>query len=286
MNDPALSVFERLVAEAAATLRQGQSDLLGHFWRLGELVDRLQREAPERTLRHFAAGLRDAGQDVSAAQLQQAKRIFDRYQAEELPTLVERGFTITHLKALLPLDEALRERVEQAAVGDDGRVRSTRELREAVRAERIRSLAEDPPAEDVAMGTDDAPAYTEAARLGRSPSPQVETIDGDGGPLAGPAEIAASAPAISAITVGAVATREYSRPPLAVLKRASCAAEALADVMPALWTAIAEAERIGWDSERAQHNFRDQAELLITAFDGLRQVAPTAVERLRAALRA
>jgi hypothetical protein len=100
-----------------------------------------------------------------------------------------------------------------------------------------------------------------------------------------PADPGAGPAASPGIRVGAVATREYSKPPLAVVKRATGAAEALADVLPALWTALAEVERIGFDSDRAQQNFRQQVELLTTAFAGLQRIAPAALDRLAAASR-
>jgi hypothetical protein len=118
--------FDALVEEAADTLRRGQVDLLTHFWRLGELFARFQTAAaegrfPGRTARSFAEALRDHGQEATVAQLQLAQRIYDRYKADDLAGLVGKGFTVSHLKTLLPLDEALREKLEQQAVGEDGR---------------------------------------------------------------------------------------------------------------------------------------------------------------------
>lgn len=284
--------FDALVAEAAATLRRGQIDLLSHFWRLGELFARFQIAAaegrcPGRTARSFAEALRNHGQEATVAQLQLAQRIYDRYKADELAALVERGFTVSHLKTLMPLDEALREKLEQEAVGEDGRVVPTRELRQAVRAARIASLAEAPEADPLPEPVAARTARLEGARA-------AALTDDDGGPLITDSDdggdetppLADSTPASSPhIRVGAVASREYSKPPLAVIKRATGAAEALADVLPALWTALAEVERIGFDSDRAQQNFRQQAELLTTAFAGLQRIAPAALDRLGAVTR-
>lgn len=283
--------FDLLVAEAADTLRRGQIDLLTHFWRLGELFARFQVAAaegrfPGRTARSFAEALRGHGQEATVAQLQLAQRIYDRYQQDEIAALVGKGFTVSHLKTLLPLDEALRERLEQEAVGEDGRALPTRELRQAVRAARIAALAEAPEADPLPEPSDPV-----AARDAHRDTPRVAAIPDDGGPLVGgeeeaPALDPGTGPAASpGIRVGAVATREYSKPPLAVVKRATGAAEALADVLPSLWTALAEVERIGFDSERAQQNFRQQVELLTTAFAGLQRIAPAALDRLAAATR-
>ena len=271
-------VFAALVEDTVAALRRGQEDLLGHYWALGELTARFSTEADAGklgplTLRAFAEGLRDRGQDVSVTQLTQAKRIFDRYRREDLPALIGKGFTVSHLKALLPLPDQVREAVEAKVVDDSGRISSTRAVQQAVRAAKVESLAEIPEPEDALA------AAPRAARTASAPQAIASAAD-DGGPLLATPVAGADTPRI-----GLVEVREYSRPPLATVRRAAAAAEALADVLPALWTTLAEVEKVGWESDTQAKNFRAQADLLITAFNGLQQVAPTALQRLNAALR-
>jgi len=273
--------FNSLVDETVAALKRGQQGLLSHYWELGGLVARFTSEAESGrlghlTLRAFAEGLRDRGQEVSVTQLTQARRIHDRYQQSDLPELIAKGFTISHLKALLPLPEGIRETVEANTTDDQGRIAPTRAVHQAVRAARIASMA-DIPDSDEALPE----AHDRAARTISLATPLANGLE-DGGPRTIPAP---TLPDSDGPKVGAVAHRDYSQPPLATVRRASAAAESLADVLPALWTTLAEVEKVGWESDTQARNFRTQAELLITAFTGLQQVAPTALVRLQSALR-
>jgi hypothetical protein len=293
---------QALVERTVAVLRKGQADLLDHYWQVGACFAKFLTLAAKGgagtvTVRDFAAALTRAGQECAPSTLHLAKRIHDTYDRAALPGMVARGLSVTALKALLPLEEGLRAKVEEKL---EAAPLSTRDLRAVIRAERGEAAAAtfqgaplwyDGEATDA--GAQDEDAAADAARAVRAGAayqinadprvaPSPEEIYAEDSP--GPRNIGA-APQAGAIPARArTVVHEYSRPPLPAIKAANGAAEKFADQLPGLWRTLDEVSQVGWDSDRARENFRVEVERLLTIMQGLQAGAPEAVRRLRSAL--
>jgi hypothetical protein len=289
-----------LVERTLAVLRKGQADLLDHYWQVGACFARFLNLAARGgagtvTVRDFAAALTRAGQDCSPSTLHLAKKIHDTYDRAALPGMVARGLSVTHLKSLLPLDETVRAKVEERMQATP---LSSRDLRAVIREERGEAAATrfqaaptwyDGEATD--SGDLDEDAAADAARAIRAggamriatdprvapPEDEIYSEDSPGprniGP--GPGPVPARARTV---------VHEYSRPPLPAIKSATNAAEKFADQLPALWRTLDEVSRVGWDSDKARDNFRQEVERMLTIMEGLQAGAPEAVRRLRSSL--
>ena len=285
--------YASLVGEVAALLRRGQTDMLANAWELGQLYSGFldgceDGRYPGGTAAAFAKQLGAAGQPVTVSALASAKRIFDRYRQEEIPALVERGYTISHVKLLAALPDELTTKIE--VEDEQGRAKPTRAVADAIRQVRSEALAERMDSESML----DAEPREAAFRMG-TPAPARSDLgdDHDGGPLiidapaidTTPMDAADAAVAAVGRQVGLVADFQPARPFMPVMKRATNAAEAMADILPLLWRAIEDAGKVGFDSDRQRANFTSQARLLIQTFEALHGAAPEAMRRLEAAVR-
>jgi hypothetical protein len=286
--------YQALVGETVACLRRGQSDLLEHYWTLGELYTRFLTGVENRAFgdldaKSFVQSLQEQGLEIGVANLQQAKRIHDHYQREALPGLVARGLTVSHLKALLPMDEALRGQVEERIRREDGSVCSTRAMQEVIRATRVEAIADKVRSAAAGLGEEETIAEADSAPADEADQAVHDELDRDPAgerpaarEAAGAARTAVARPGAGGR--GAGAPTASGRPPLPIIKAINSAAEKFADQLPELWRALTAVQKTGWDSDRQRDNFRVQAELLCSVMEGMQSIAPQAIAKLRAAL--
>ncbi len=263
--------YKALLDKFATTVRGHESDNLKRYHSIGELFNEFtsgvdRNTYGERTIDQLAEDLTERGLlgDIKDGKrfLYWAKSIYDDYSdVDDLIALAEHGFTVTHAKSLFVLDEEFRARVVARLANPDGSIISTRELdtviKEEARGKAIESVAK------IATSAKEAPS-------GFPPA------EGEGeGPVAGtPVEESSKA---------ATKAKEESKKPASVARAEPAAiphplktlssmekliSRAITEV-PDVLIVLKEMSKRGFDSDKAQKNFKEHVANLKAALQSV-----------------
>ncbi len=186
-----------------------------------------------------------------------AKNVFDAYpEFANLEELAGRGFTVSHAKRLFSLSPEVREEVERAMI-QDGRIVSTRDLDELVQSINQRRIGE-----ASAEAAEEARTEREAADAepteeeGEEAGEIVEGAPTDAAEATEEGEAAAPA-------TGAPAARERTiASPAKVIKTIDKALTRANMGIPDAFIVMRESQQIGFDSDRAEENYKAQLRAL------------------------
>lgn len=229
------------------------------YWEMGDLVSKFManqaaKKFGEKNLDTFAVDLKGHmnGVEIGTSTLYCARSINVHYKLEQLDDMVKRGVTVGHLKLLIPLKDEQKTEVAKKLYGADGRAITIKQLDEAI-SETARRAAQ----ESVAKA-----AETVKARP-TPPAPPTASEEPVGAPEATAPEGSDAPPATPVVddgksgTRGATPQKEFSQPPLKALKTFDNVATKLIACTGDALIAVNEGVKVGFDSDKAQKNFRD-----------------------------
>ncbi len=269
--------YDKYVTSAIGLTRGLQVSHLKWYWDMGELVNHFLtagKKLGDKNLDTFAADLKGhvTGVEIGTSTLYCARSIRLNYEADSLNAMVERGVTVGHLKLLMPLKDGTKDTVTKKLYGADGKAITIKQLDDVI-SETAREAAH----ESVAKAT-------EQVKVPKPVPPEV--------PVAGEAQVepesaqqaeAEATPVAAkpddgmAGTRGASPQKEFSQPPLKALKAYDNAATKLIACTGDALIAVNEGVKVGFDSDKAQKNFR---EAFNAAMAATRDVMETAKQLL------
>lgn len=279
-DEPATDAIDALSAQLLAELRAAQASSLRHAWKLGSLLEQALAAHDDRYGRKLAAAvaqrLAAAGHALSTSTLYSYRQIARTYREDELPDLIERGISQTHAQTLASLPSGVRQQLEQR-LADSSQPpppsRAFKRMADDLKAEHVRQASVDAALRS-ARARDDGENLT---LIARAPGPTAADLDDAAPTRAGDVE------RTKAMAKG---PREFSRPPIAILKAADGAAVKMMAQTRELVQILDEAPRVGFDGERAMKNFLEAAQSLKASLDSYAQVLPELRQRLDTAIRA
>lgn len=270
-----------LLDKMAECVRSTERSALCHYHALGKLFSTFLENGKRygnRTAEKLAEDLQTRGiigATVDARRLLYwAKNISDRYpDVATLGSMVEHGFTLTHAKLLLVLDEAAVKTIETQLVSETGEWVSTRELESIIGKARFTAAKEkvdqlvEPPAQPTWIDVDTG--VTES-------SPTASTKPVSNAPVVKdtPKE---KAPA-RAKTTPTVKDRVV-RSPLKLIERSRSQAVKMQEQLGELSVMIRETAQIGFDSDKANRKY-------LTELSGLRHDLKVLAESAEAVISA
>jgi len=261
--------YKALLDKFAATARGGEADNLKRYHGIGELFNEFTEGVPrnaygERTVDQLAEDLSDRGLLVDIKDgkrfLYWAKSIYDDYSdVDDLMALAEHGFTVTHAKSLFVLSDGLRAKVMAKLAHEDGTIVSTRELDSIIKEE----------ARDKAI-----------TKIAEVSSPKAETtsgfppVEGGEGPVAGTPEEAKAPEAKKPEEKAKPANVERAEPiaiphPLKTLASMEKLISRAITEVPDVLIVLKEMTKRGFDSDRAQKNFKEHVANLKSALQAV-----------------
>jgi hypothetical protein len=297
------AVYDRVLA----VIRQAQEANFTHAWELGRILDEAlvcEEEVRGKGIaKALVVRLRSEGCEITAGTLYAYRRLHQAYLREQIPELVANGITQTHAQALAALPCQLRQEMETHLQEEREAPVSTRELKRLINdahKDRVRTSGTDIAAESAAAREDgrtpalptDIPAI--AARHGPVPAPKM-VADASAAAVDGDVETTVDDEAVGAELserdrernrAMAAGPREFAVNPVSVLKKADSTAIKMLAQAGTLVRALDEAERLGYDGERALRNFLDAAQSLQATLASYRDVLPELERRLGSAIRA
>lgn len=129
--------YAKELGRIEAILQGVEAKVLHSYWELGQFVSKFEdgcsRQAyGSRTIINLVQDLNARGRKISKQSLYTARRVFQDVQKQDIPALVSRGMTVTHLKSLLYLDDDVRQLVEAEMYDASGHVVSSTKLEQLV----------------------------------------------------------------------------------------------------------------------------------------------------------
>ncbi len=266
--------YGQYVTSAINLTRGLQVSHLKWYWDMGNLVHQFLgagNKLAGKTLDVFAADLKGhvTGVEFGTSTLYCARSIHLNYKLDALDDMVQRGVTVGHLKLLIPLKDDAKEQVTKKLYGPDGKAITIKQLDDL-----INGTAREVAQESVAKATEQvkltkptpppAPSADQAMPVDQTPEtpPVAEVAKPDDGKTG---------------TRGATPQKEFSQPPLKALKTYDNAATKLIACTGDALIAVNEGIKVGFDSEKAQKNFR---EAFNSAMAATRDVMETARQLL------
>jgi len=262
--------YKALLDKFAAAYRGGEADNLKRYHNIGELFDTFTEGAErntygERTVDQLTEDLAERGllADIKDGKrfLYWARSIYEDYpDVDDLMTLAEQGFTVTHAKSLFVLDEEFRAKVVARLANADGTIVSTREL-DAIIKEEARGKAVETIAKIAAPAKEDTSGFPPA--------------EGEGdGPVAGtpeetkPDAKAEKEPAKKPASVARAEPMEIPHPLKTLASMEKLISRAITEV-PDVLIVLKEMTKRGFDSDSAQKKFREHVANLKSALQSV-----------------
>ncbi len=257
-------VFHGFVEKAANLTKTLEVTTLNWYWKMGELFTDFEKAMtndtmPGRKADHLASQLADLGYPIGVSTLYLAKKTFETLREDKLAESVAKGMTISFFKLFWTLSGEHRAAVESEILGPDGKAISVRALQQLIEEKRREVItANNERAADHVAKVKAAPIGGAESDLQPSLE-ETETVDSPDTTTT-PAAPDAAAPKGNEDgqtgSRGATAQKSFSVSPLKAVKEAEKAAtKSTASVADAL-IAVVEATKVGFDSDKAQENFR------------------------------
>jgi hypothetical protein len=286
MNTPAEqpsfeAIYNECLEAACRCTSVAQLSHLNYYWELGAIVIRFIQAAGEKPSRagieRLASELtaRIPGATFGATTLYCARSVNLMYRQEDLPEMVSKGVLIGHLKLLASVDEETRPAVVEKLYGDDGKAVTIKALEETIQEHRKQSVRK---ATDEAIQTARAPAPVKPTPPAAEPSDNV----GDTGSADNAVGVAAPVQPDDGKTksVGAHQEKEFSQSPLKPLKQIDSTCTKLLSIAPDVFIVIGEASKIGFDSDKAQANYKAAFENAQAGLMEVKQVVDKLLEQM------
>ena len=116
----AKKAYDLVVTSITDIYRVGQARAIQTMWAMGRVVDEFLGEVEKKEgSRYGTFGVDKLAEDLTARDVQgvarsslyHARKVFKTLSFEQIETLAQRGYSVNHVKTLLPLDDEIRERV-------------------------------------------------------------------------------------------------------------------------------------------------------------------------------
>jgi len=279
----------------------GQARAIQVMHKMGAHVDEFMKEQEENGAKKYGAKTLDKLiEDLESkgvagcgrSSLYHCRKIFLIMKEADIDLLAARGYTTSHVKALLPLSDELRERIQCEMVDKaSNTVIPLPVLELKIRDAQMEVKRAD--AKDATDPTDKVKADAAAGPVndkdrmdegGTDPSQEngYTGSDGKAAPGAdGNKELKAGeggkAPA-GATTKG----KDYSAPPLAAVKAFSKVCDQFVTLVPGVTKSCREVTKIGFDSGKAAENWCLARDVAIDALKGVQQYVDSVLETLAA----
>jgi len=263
--------YKALLDKFAAAVRGGEADNLKRYHSIGELFDTFAEGAErntygERTVDQLAEDLTERGLLVDIKDgkrfLYWARSIYEDYpDVDDLMTLAEQGFTVTHAKSLFVLDDEFRAKVVARLANPDGSIISTREL-DAVIKEEARGKAVESIAKIATPKKEDASGFPPAEGEGEGP------VAGTPVEEAKPAVKAEKEPAKKPASVARAEPMDIPHPLKTLASMEKLISRAITEV-PDVLIVLKEVTKRGFDSDSAQKKFREHVANLKSALQAV-----------------
>jgi len=250
--------YKKLVDDLHNAFVVGEAANLIRYHRFGQLFSDFCRGLDTRvygarTVETLVDDLRGTGLMANLADpkrfLYWAKNLYDTYpDKEKLKDLACQGFTMSHAKLLFAIEPELLQQVSEQMLGADGKILSTRELTNI-----IHGMTKDRAFEKLVevVGETPAPAVNQTVEQASIPMPTAPapTDEPEGKP---------DKP--SKDTKPSKAPKDDSGPinALKVIKGLSKSADKLLTSLADGFLAVKAADKTGFDSDKAQKNFKEQ----------------------------
>jgi hypothetical protein len=257
------TVYQNYIELATKLNKEYEKATLVWYWKMGDLfIKFIQSQADHlmgtRTIQHLIADLaaQASPETIAASTLYCAKQIRERYQFDAISTLIDHGVKVGHLKLMMPIkDEAVEAKVTKQMINKDGHAVPVRELKDI-----IDNAQKDAVVQDTKKAIQQADK-TKAEPKGGVTYHNEEDDDTPALKTPGKGEHRSSK------------AKEFSVSPLKAFrafdKHGIATIAAIGDTL----IAAIEGSKVGFDSDRAQKNFKD-------AFDGALGTAEQLLEPL------
>lgn len=263
------STYENVVEQAAKLIRNVETSALVAEWALGDIVAEFVKAQGTKT--YGSKTIQTLADDLQAKGvltdhrypvriLYLAKQLREKFTQEKLAAYVERGVTRTHVRALLSIPDGTVEQVMEQLF-TDGKVVSTREARDII--DREANIAKAKEVEATVHATkEEAPMFVAAEETEGEPNPtKTEKAKAE------KPKPTASEPTTK---VGALKS----------IKDFDKAAEKTLSGVAAALEAIHFAQKKGFDSDKAQKNFRTSVSNCTHLVTSLLKVLPELQEQM------
>jgi hypothetical protein len=254
------TIYQNYLEEATKLTQEYEKSTMSWYWQMGDLYlkfvqSQQNNEMGNRTIQHFIADLSNQPIpiDIAVSTLYTAKQIREKYQFESIGTLIERGVKVNHLKLMLPLkDAAVEAKVSRQLVRGDGTVIPVRELKEVI--DEVQKDAAVAGAKKTIQDVDKAKTKGETVYQSEDDTEALKT------PSKGEHRSAKA--------------KEFSVSPLQAFKKFDKHAIATISAIGDAIIAAYEGTKVGFDSDRAQKNYKE-------AFEGALGTAEQLLEPLQ-----
>ena len=286
--------YSQFLDRFIALHRAGQARAIQVMHKMGAHVDEFMREQEEnggqrygaRNLDKLIDDLNSRGvQQYARSTLYHCRKVFLIIKEADIDLMATRGYSVNHVKALLPLSDELRERIQSEMV--DLKTQSViplpvleAKIRDAqVEVSRQAADTATDPAAQVQADAARGPAQSDAdaaAQNGYTGEDGKEAPGADGNAELKSGE-AGAAPA--GASKGA---KDYSAPPMASVKEMAKLADRIVTLVPGVTKSCREVTKIGFDSHKAAENWCQARDICIDALKGVQQYLDSLLETLTA----
>lgn len=290
-----LDLLDRFVG----LFRTGQARAIQVMHKMGAHVDEFMKEQEENGAKKYGArnldklinDLESKGvEGCGRSTLYHCRKVFQIMREADIDLLANRGYTTSHIKALLPLTNELREKIqcEMVDISTNSVIPLTvleLKIRDAnMEVKRADATAAMDPAAQVQADAAKGPASEDLFNEGGTDPSQENGYTGPDGSAApgadGNPELKAgeggTAPAGASTTGG----RDYSAPPLAAVKAMGKICDQFVTLVPGVTKSCREVQKIGFDSGKAAENWCVARDVCIDGLKGVQQYVDSLLETM------
>lgn len=288
-----------LVDRFLALHRAGQARAIQVMHRMGAYVDEFMKEQEEngakkygaKTLDKLIEDLQSKGVDCARSSLYHCRKIYTIMKEADIELLANRGYTTSHVKALLPLSDELREKIQCEMVDTASNTVIPLNILELkirdaqMEVKRADANEATDPASKVQADAAKGPAGQDLFNEGGTDPSQENGYTGADGKAApgadGNPELKAGegGKAPAGATAGA---KDYSAPPLTAVKAMAKVCDQFVTLVPGVTKSCREVVKIGFDSPKAAENWCQARDTCIDALKGAQQYIDGLLETLAA----
>lgn len=289
-------VYTELLDRCVILWRTGQARALQVMHKMGGYVDDFLKEQEDggskrygaRNMIRLSEDLESRGVEACApSTLYHCRKLFLVIKESEIELLAKRGYSTAHVKALLPLSDELRAKIQCEMVDQatsevipinvlEHKIRDAQTA--AQRAEADAATAADPAAE-VQAAAAKGPAHQGGDAAQDNGYTDAEGHAADGAP--GNPELKAGEGGAKEAPAGAnKGAKDFSAPPMVSVKAMAKACDQFVALVPAVTKSCREVSKIGFDSPKAAANWCLARDTCIDALKGAQQYLDGILETL------
>jgi hypothetical protein len=279
--------YTALLDRFVALYRTGQARAIQVMHKMGAHIDEFMREQEEggakrygsRNLDKLIDDLNNRGvQQYARSTLYHCRKVFLIMKEADIDLLANRGYSVNHVKALLPLSDELREKIQSEMV--DLKTQSVIPL--PVLELKIRDAQMEVKRADADAATDPADVVRAAAAEGPANGVTSEDAAAENGYTGEDGELRAGEGGKGGPAGASTTGKDYSAPPLAAVKAMGKICDQFVTLVPGVTKSCREVTKIGFDSPKAAENWCMARDTCMDALKGVQQYVDGLLETLAA----